>query len=391
MEFSESSHIKAIREGVRDVTRRFPVDYWNRKDEEHAFPEEFWKALGEGGWLGVVISPVYGGSGLGTLEMACVIEEMCAGGAGVTGGLLFVLSSVFGALSIGQHGTEIQRRRYLPRLTDGTLEFAMALTEPDAGSNLSRIRTMAERVNGGWRLNGSKVFITNIDRAGAALIVGRTRRWDAERPRTDGLSLFILDSPAATRGVHIQPLSKMGISSLKSFLVTFDDVYLPDEALLGQEGAGWEQIFTVLNPERIAIASIAIGTGELALQTAVRYAAERVVFDRPIGAHQGISFPLARAKCQLEAARMLNYKAAWLFDQRQPCAAEANMAKFLATEAAWNACDQAVQVHGGYGYVRDYHVERYLRDMRLLRVAPITSEMTLNYVAEHVLGLPRSY
>lgn len=391
MDFSEGSEIRGIREAVRDLTRRFPADYWLGKDQTHEFPSEFWKALGEAGWLGVVIPAEYGGAGLGALEMAAVVEEVSAGGAGATGGLLFILHSVFGALSIVKHGSEEQKRRWLPRLATGEIEFSMALTEPDAGSNTPAIRTMARPLEGGYELTGSKVFITNIDRAAGCLVVCRTTPYEQARRKNEGLSLFILENPAETPGVSFSPLPKLGCHSYRTHQVWFDRVRLPKEALLGQEGRGWEQILDVLNAERIVATATALGLGDLALRTAVEYARERVVFDRPIGSYQGLAFPLAEIKAELEAARLLNYKAAWLFDHGQPCGAEVNMAKYLATEACWRGCDWAVQVHGGYGYIVDYHVERYLREARVLRIAPVSSQMVLNYIAQHVLGLPRSY
>lgn len=391
MDFRESPELLEMRKAIREMSRAFPPEYWMQKEVNREFPIEFWKMLADGGWLGIVIPEEYGGSGLGAQEMAAVIEETVATGAGNTGGLLYVLSSVFGALSVLKHGSDAQKRKYLPGLADGSLEFALAWTEPDAGSNALQMRSFARRDGDGWLLNGSKVFITNVQRCHAVLIACRTTPFDQAAKKTDGITLFLLDNPAQVPGVQIHDLPKMGINALHTNTLFFEDVRLTPEMVLGEVGKGWRHVLDVLNAERIAITAIAVGLGQLALSAAVKYAGERQVFGQPIGAHQALSHPLAAAKAELECARLLNQKAAWLYDQGLSCGAEVNMAKFVATEACWKAADAAVQVHGGYGYIRDYHVERYLREARLLRIAPITSEMAQNYIAEHVLGLPRSY
>lgn len=391
MDFSETPQIQLIRDGLRQLARRFPPAYWREKDANRAFPAEFWAAMGEEGWSASLVPEEYGGAGLGAVEMAVIVEEVVAGGAGGTGGLLLISNMCFGTMSVLRHGSEQQKRKYLPMMGDGKSVYSLAWTEPDAGSDALSSRTEARPDGDGWRLNGSKVFITNIERAAIVLIMCRTTPADGASRRTDGFSNFLLDNPAQVPGVHIAPIAKLGMNALQTNVVSFDNVRLERHQLLGKEGEGWRQIMDVLNPERIVTAANAIGLGCLALETAVRYAKERTLFGRPIGANQGLSFPLAEAKAELEAARVLNYKAAWLFDQGQPCAAEVNMAKYVATEACWKACDWAVQVHGGYGYTRDYDVERYMREARLMRIAPVTSQMALNYISEHVLGLPRSY
>lgn len=391
MDFSESTELKSIRDNVRKLGAKFPPSYWRERDTTHTFPDEFWQELGKSGWLGALLPEQYGGAGLGTVEMAVIVEELVASGAGGTAGILMIANLCFGTMSILSHGSEAQKRKYLPMMSDGKSVFAMALTEPDAGSNALDLRTTAVPDGSGWRLNGSKVFITNIERAPCVLILARSRDRSEATRSTDCLSTFLLDEPCKVAGVQINGLDKLGLNALQTNQVFFKDVRLEREDLLGEEHAGWRQILDVLNHERIASAAIAVGLGTLALQTAVAYANDRRVFGRPIGANQGLAFPMADAKAQLEAARVLNYKAAWLFDQGQPCGAEVNMAKYLATEACWKACDWAVQVHGGYGYTKDYHVERYLREARLSRIAPVTSQMALNYISQHVLGLPRSY
>lgn len=391
MDFSEGADLGSIRESVNRLGRKFPPSYWRECDTAQRFPAEYWQALGEDGWLGALVPKEYGGAGLGALEMAVIVEELVKAGAGGTGGILLIANLCFGTMSVLHHGSEEQKRKYLPMMSDGKSVFAMALTEPDAGSNALDSRTSAIRDGDGWRLNGSKVFITNIERAPCVLVLARTRdRSDSVRS-TDCLSTFLLDHPAALQGVQINALEKLGLNALQTNQVFFKDVRVEGRSLLGKEHAGWRQILDVLNPERIVTAAIAVGLGNLALQAAVAYANDRRLFGRPIGANQGLAFPMAEAKSQLEAARVLNYKAAWLFDHGLPCGDEVNMAKYLATEACWKACDWAVQAHGGYGYIKDYHVERYLREARLMRIAPVTSQMALNYIAQHVLGLPRSY
>jgi len=391
MDFTESPQLKMIRDAMKDIGRQFPPAYWREKDATKTFPSEFWETMGKAGWTAALVPEEYGGSGLGAIEMAVIVEEVVASGAGGTGGNLLISNMVFGTMSLINHGNEEQKRKYLPMLADGKSVFAMALTEPDAGSNALETKTMATRDGDGWLLNGTKVFATNAQRAPLLLILCRTKRFDEVKRKTDGLSNFFLENPAQNPGVQINAIDKMGLNAMQTNQMFFQDVRLEKSNLLGKEGDGWRQILDVLNPERIVTSSIAVGLGNLAINTAVKYANERKLFGRPIGANQGLAFPLAEAKAELEAARALNYKAAWLFDQGLPCGAEVNMAKYVATEACWKACDWAVQVHGGYGYTRDYDVERWLREARVARIAPVTSQMALNFISEHVLGLPRSY
>ncbi len=389
MDFALTDEQRMVQQGVREVTRRFDLDYWREQDARHRFPEECWKALAEGGWLGLVIPPEYGGSGLGTLELALAIEELAASGAGAAAGFIFILNSVFGAVTIAKHGSDEQKRRYLPGLAAGTLEFCMALTEPGAGTNTPRITTTARRDGDSYVVNGQKVFISGVDRAGGMLLIARSSAVSASGKPTDGMSLFLLDPKSP--GLEVRPIDKLGVHSSSTNFCYFDNVRVPASGLVGEEGRGWRLLLDTLNPERIATTAACVGTGQLVLRLAVDYARQRSVFGAPIGAHQGLAFPLARHKAHLELARLMNHKAAWAFDHGQPCGAEANMAKYVAAEAAFQAADQAMQVHGGYGYTTEYHLERYWRDIRLFRIAPVTQEMTLNYVAEHVLGLPKSY
>lgn len=389
MDFLPDDRQEMVRRGVRDLARKFDLDYWREQDAGHRFPQEFWRALAEGGWLGIVIPPEYGGSGLGVLELTVAIEEVAASGAGAASGFLFILNSVFGAVTIVKHGSEEQKRRYLPGLANGTLEFCMALTEPGAGTNTPRLTTTARRDGDEWIVNGQKVFASGADRAGGMLLIARTAAPEGAAGRTGGLSLFLVDPRSP--GIEIRPIDKLGVRVSSTNFVYFDNVRVPASGLVGQEGRGWRILLDTLNPERIATTATCVGTGELVLRLAVEYARERKVFGAPIGTHQGLAFPLAEYKAQLELARLMNYKAAWAFDRGLPCGAETNMAKYVAADAAYRAADQAMQVHGGYGYTTEYHIERYWRDVRLFRIAPVSQEMTLNYIAEHVLGLPKSY
>jgi acyl-CoA dehydrogenase len=389
MDFALAEHQRVVRDGIRELARKFDLDYWREQDRPHRFPVEFWRALAEGGWLGIVIPSEYGGSGLGMVELAIAIEEVAASGAGAAAGFLFILNSVFGAVTIVKHGNEEQKRRYLPGLAAGTLEFCMALTEPGAGTNTSRITTTARRDGDGYVVTGQKVFISGADRAGGMLLIARTSPAPAGSTRTQGISLFLLDPRSP--GVEIRPIDKLGIHMSSTNFVYFDNVRVPASGLVGEEGRGWRMLLDTLNPERIATTATCVGTGHLVLRLAAEYARERKVFGATIGTHQGLTFPLAECKAQLELARLMNYKAAWAFDRGLSCGDETNMAKYVAAEAAFRAADQAMQVHGGYGYTTEYHIERYWRDVRLFRTAPVSQEMTLNYIAEHVLGLPKSY
>ncbi|MBX5455714.1 MAG: acyl-CoA/acyl-ACP dehydrogenase [Thermogemmatispora sp.] len=389
MDFQTSEEHTLIRESVRQLASRYGLEYWREKDRQHAFPEELWKELARAGWLGTIIPERYGGAGMGLLEMAIVVEEMAASGAGATIAQLFMMTPVFGALTILRHGSEEQRERYLPALARGEFDFSMALTEPDAGSDTLATKTLARRHGDEYVISGQKVWISGVDRAGGMLLVARTTPLEEAPRRTFGLSLFLVDPHSP--GVSHQPLEKVGTHCVTSSMVFIDELVVPKTALIGEEGEGWKYLVDTLNSERIVTTAGCVGAGDLAIRLAVDYANARVVFGQKIGRHQAIQFPLARLKAEIEMARLMNYKAAWLLDHHLPCAAEANMAKMVAAEAAFNACDQAMQTLGGYGFSTEYHIERLWRDVRLFRLAPISQEMILNYIAQHVLGLPRSY
>ena len=374
MDFKFSDDQEEIRRSVNKLMERFPPEYWREKDETQEYPNEFLDELGSGGWTGILIPEEYGGSGLGLFELALVVEGTSSAGAGAIPGFIFT-NMVFGTTCLIKYGTEPQKREYLTKMAEGNLMASLAMTEPDAGSNTFDISTFAKREGDSYAINGQKIFISFIDKAGAAIIVARTAAKDSGNKKTECLSLFITDLP--NQSVTISNIDKLGMRCTKTNSVFFDDLLLQSNSLIGKEGNGWYQLLDTLNPERIVVAAGAIGVTDLVLNLASQYANERIVFGRPIGMNQGIQFPLARLKAEMEAAKLLTYKAALLYDQGLPCGAEAEMAKFLAAEVAAKATDQAMQTFGGYGYAKEYHIERYWRDARLYRLGPISQEMSL--------------
>jgi acyl-CoA dehydrogenase len=379
---------EALRAGLRELLARFDDEYWARCDCEHRFPTEFYDALAEGGWLGVAIPSDYGGAGLGVTEAALLLQEIAASGAAMNGCSAIHLT-IFGMNPVVKHGSPTLRREVLPRVVAGDLHVSFAVTEPDAGSDTSRITTRARRDGDDYVIDGRKVWITKAQQAEYLLLLTRTTpREDCAR-RIDGMTLFL--APLDRSAVEIREIAKMGRNAVNSNELFIDGLRVPAENRLGEEGEGFRYLLDGLNPERILLAHESVGIGRAAVHRAVEYAKTRVVFDRPIGQNQGIAFPLAEATMRLDAAELVARKAAWLYDQGQPCAREANIAKYLAADAAFMATDRAVQTHGGFGYAVEYHVERYFREARLMRIAPVSQEMVLNYVSEHVLGLPRTY
>lgn len=388
MHFALTDDQEQLRRTVREIAARFTDDYWAACDERHAFPWEFYNAFAEGGWLGIAIPEQYGGGGLGILEAALLLEEIAASGAGMNGCSTMHLT-IFGLNTVVRHGSEDLRREVLPRAADGSLHVCFGVTEPDAGTDTTRISTFARSHEDGYVINGRKVWITKAGDSQKMVLIARTTpRAEVEKP-TQGLSLFLIDIDPGH--VHLQPIPKMGRNAVQSYEVVLEDLFVPAAARIGEEGNGFRYLLDGLNPERILLAHEALGIGRAAIRRAVKYASERVVFDRPIGKNQGIAFPLAEAVTRLDAAELMARNAAWRYDQGLPCGREANMAKYLCADAGFQAADQAVQTHGGMGYAREYHVERYFREARLLRLAPVSQEMVLNYVSHHVLGLPRSY
>ncbi len=388
MDFELTAAQQEIGRQVRALCEKFDDEYWRERDSKAEFPHDFYAAVAKAGYLGVAIPEAYGGSGLGITEAALVMKEV-AGSGGAMAAASAIHLSIFGVSPIVFHGTEEQKRRFLPPVVRGEVHAAFAVTEPDAGNDITHIKTAARREGDYYVINGRKVFTTKAREAKKMLILTRTTPFENVKKKTDGMSLFFADlDPAA---VEVRELHKLGRAAVNTNMLFIDNLKVPASDLIGGEGRGFHSLLDGLNPERILIAAEAIGIGTIAIKKAVRYAKERIVFGRPIGQNQAIAHPLADAYSKLEAAELMMMKAAWLFDNRKPCGAEANVAKLRAADAAWEACDRAVQTLGGYGYMREYDVERYFRECRLLKIAPVSQEMVLNSISEHVLGLPRSY
>jgi acyl-CoA dehydrogenase len=388
VDFALTEEQKLIRDTARKITEKFPPEHWREIDAKGEYPSEFWNELGKQGFLGIAVPAKYGGGGLGLLDMAIVVEEVAHAGAGLDGSNPFLNGPVFGSFSIAKYCNEDLKQKYLPGLAKGDV-LALGLTESEAGSNITRVKTFAKKDGSDYVVNGHKIFISMMHQAKTLLLVARTKPFDQVERKTDGITLFLVDLPSPS--IRLSPWEKAGMHTMNTNDVYVENLRLPETQVMGQVDQGWEYLLDVLNPERIIIAAMSIGTGLLAIEKAVEYAKQRVVWDRPIGAHQGIQFPLADSISKLEAARLMTYKAAWLFDQGQPCGLEAAYAKAQAVQAGQDATDRAMQTFGGMGYMRDADVERHWRNMRLMKLAPITQEMTLNYIARQGLGLPRSY
>ena len=390
MDFAPDPDHEAIRDGVRRVCADFPDEYWRRCDADHEFPWDAYRALAAGGWVGIAIPEEYGGGGRGITEASIVLEEVAASGAAMNGCSAIHLS-IFGMNPVVKHGTPALRERYLPRVATGELHVAFGVTEPDAGTDTTNISTRATLSADGstYLVRGRKVWTTKATLCEKVLLLVRTTPLDQCARRTDGMTLLLaeLQRPEVT----ITPIAKAGRNAVVSCEVVYDDLPVAVADRVGEEGQGFRYLLDGLNPERILIAAEALGTGRAALRRATQYAKDRIVFGRPIGQNQGIAFPLAEAHIRLRAAELAIRDASWRYDQGSPCAEAANSAKWLAAEAGYQAADQAVQTLGGMGYAAEYDVERYWREARLMRLAPVSQEMVLNYVAEHVLGLPRSY
>ena len=377
-----------IRDFVKQVAKKYGRDYWVAKARQGEFAKELWDELASGGYLGMLIPEEYGGGGLGMREMAVLQEELSHQGTPL---LLIIVSAVMDATLIARYGNEEMKKRYLPGMARGDIKLCFALTEPTAGSNSFRISTKAVRDGDSYVLNGQKTFISAVDQSDYLLVVVRTTPFEQVDNKREGLSLLLVDRKAP--GVTLQPLEMGVLHPETQFEVFFDDVRVPRDELIGEEGKGSKYLFDALNPERISAAAVAVGLGQFVLEKAVAYAKERVVFDKPIGAHQGLQHPLAIVKTNLELAALMTRYAAQLFDggDKVTAAAYANMAKFAAAEAAIEACDLAIEVHGGSGFSIDVDLITVWPLVRMLRTVPVSREMALNYIGEHVLGLPRSY
>ena len=389
MDFALTDSQEVIRREVSALARGFGWEYWREKDRKAEYPTEFVAAFARAGWLGLVIPEEYGGAGLGVTEACLMLEAICASGAALSGASP-IHFAVFPPMPIIKHGSARLRERILPEIAKGTLSLAFGVTEPDAGSDTSRIRTTGRREAGGWRISGRKVWTTNARRSQKILLLARTTAYEAVGPRkVDGLTLFVADlDPAA---VTIREIDKLGRAAVDSNEVVIEGLRVEDEDVVGEVGRGFHHLLDSLNPERVLVAAEAVGIGRVALERAVAYARERVVFGRPIGQNQAVAHPLAQAWTRLEAAWGLVLRAAWLYDRGEACGPEANAAKVLAAEAGFEACDAALQTFGGFGYAKEFDVERLWREVRLYKLAPVTQQMALNYVAERVLGLPKSY
>ena len=379
---------EAIVESVSRLCAQFDADYWRRTDETGDFPEEFVAAMAAGGWLGTAMPAELGGAGLGLTEAALVMQAVAQSGAGFSGASAMHLN-IFGPMPIVRYGGEALRNRAIPRLMSGADKICIGITEPDSGLDTTSLTTRAVRTNDGYVISGRKVWTTMAQRANKMLIIARTTPKDQVKKPTEGLSLFYTDFDRSKISATVIP--KMGRKAVESNSVFIDNLEVPAGDLIGEEGRGFYYLLDGLNPERVLFAAEAVGLGRAALARASTYAKERVVFGRPIGQNQGVAHPLAKSWAELEAANLMAFKAAALFDAGRECGAEANAAKYLGGEAGFHACESAVLAHGGMGYAKEFDVERYFREAMIARIAPISREMVMNYIAERVLGLPKSY
>jgi acyl-CoA dehydrogenase len=378
----------SVRAAVAKICARFDDDYWLQRDRDGQFPAEFHRTLAADGWLGVCIPEAYGGSGLGIAEAAVMMEAITSSGAGLSGASA-VHMNIFGLNPVVVYGSEEQKRRMLPPVAAGKEKACFAVTEPDAGLETAKLKTRAERRGDRYVLNGAKVWISTAQVADKMLILARTAPIEQGRKPTDGLSLFY--ATLDRRAVEVREIEKMGRKAVDSNALFIDGLEVPAEDRIGEEGRGFEYILHGLNPERVLVAAEAIGLGRAALRRATAYAKERIVFGRPIGKNQAIQHPLAQCWMELEAADLMMQKAAWQYDQGLSCGPAANAAKYLAAEAGFKACQTAIATHGGNGYAKEYHVERYFREIMIPKLAPVSPQLILCFIAERVLGLPKSY
>ncbi len=388
MDFSLTSEQESIRESIERICRDFDDAYWLKKDREGGFPNDFFDAMAVNGWLGICIPEEYGGSGLGITEAAIMVQAIAESGAGMSGASA-VHINIFGLNPVVVFGTDEQKQRMLPPMAAGKVKSCFAVTEPNTGLNTTQLKTRAVRKGDRYVVDGQKVWISTAQVADKILLLARTTPLEEVKRPTEGLSLFYTDFDRSRIRVH--EIEKMGRKAVDSNELFFEGFEFPAEDRIGEEGKGFEYILHGMNPERILIAAEAVGLGKCALAKATQYAKDRIVFDRPIGQNQAIQHPLAKNWMELEAARLMTMSAAWQYDNGLPCGAAANAAKYLAGEAGFDACQQAVMTHGGFGYAKEYHVERYLREVMMPRIAPISPQLVLSFIAERVLGLPKSY
>jgi acyl-CoA dehydrogenase len=385
MDFSTDDELKSIRAAVRDLCATFPSEYWQGLEPDR-YPTEFVDALTRDGWLAALIPEEYGGSGLSISYAGAILEEICASGgnAGACHAQMYVMGTVL------RHGSDEQKQQYLPRIATGELRLqAFAVTEPNVGSDTTRIQTRAEKVDGGYLVSGQKIWTSRAEHSDLMLLLARTTPLAEVEKKTSGLSTFLVDMRDAGAAMVIKPIKTMVNHSTTE--IFFDKLFVPDSALVGSEGNGFRQIIDGMNAERILIASECIGDGRFFTEKASAYASERVVFGKPIGSNQGIQFPIARAYAALQGADLMRHKAAWLFEQDQPCGAEANMAKILGSEASWQAANACMDTFGGFSFAHEYDIERKFRETRLYTIAPVSNNLVLAHIGQHVLGMPRSF
>ncbi len=383
---STSPHFE-LREAVSQLCTRFGVEYWRKLDETATYPEEFVQALTDAGWLAALIPEEYGGSGLGVTEASVILEEInySGGNSGACHAQMYIMGTLL------RHGSEAQKQQYLPKIASGELRLqSFGVTEPSVGTDTTKIKTTAVRNGDHYVVNGQKVWTSRVQHSDLMLLLARTTPLEQIKKKSEGLSVFLVDLEAVIgNGLTVVPIRNMPNHETNELF--FDDVVVPSENLIGEEGGGFRYILDGMNAERILIAAECIGDGHWFIEKAAGYANERVVFDRPIGQNQGVQFPIARAHVNVEAADLMRFKAAALFDNCAPCAAEANMAKLLAADASWEAANAALQTHGGFGFAAEYDIERKFRETRLYQVAPISTNLILSYIGEHVLKMPRSF
>ena len=393
MDFNFTEEQKMIANTAKEIAKNFPPEYWREKDLKEEFGEEFYKAIGKAGFTGMVIPEKYGGAGKGVTELLIAMEELAANGCGMAGIWYLVITEDFGGISIIRHGTEAQKEKYLPRIASGDIEFCMGLTEPDAGTNTLNTKTRAQKVADGWIINGNKTWISGADRARGMMLITRTTPKEKAPRKTFGISLFLIDLP--NPAVNVTTIPKHGINYSHSCDIGINDLKVSEDALMPPLDGGWYSLLDTLNIERMSFTTAAIGIARLAMSKAIDYSKDRKVFgDMPIGSYQGLQFNLAEAYAGIEAAKLLNLKASTLYDNGASIAEVGNAvnpAKILAVESGIKAVYWAMQTFGGYGYAREYDVERWWREINLIRLAPVSQQMALSYVGEHILGMPRSY
>ena len=388
MDFELTPDQEAIRHAVAKVCAGFDLDYWLKRDREGGFPLDFHAALARDGWLGIAMPQQYGGAGLGITEAAVMMQTIAASGAGMSGASA-VHMNIFSLNPVVVYATDEQKQRWLPPLIQGQDRACFGVTEPDTGLNTTQLKTQAVREGDDYVVNGRKIWTSTAQVANKILLLARTTPADQVAKPTHGLTLFYTDLDR--KAVEVREIEKMGRKAVDSNLLFIDRLRVPARDRVGEEGRGFEYILHGFNPERILVAAEAVGLGRAALARAAEYASTRIVFDRPIGQNQAVQHPLARCWAELEAANLMAFKAASLYDAGKPCGTEANAAKYLAGEAGFRACETAVMVHGGMGYAKEYHVERFLREAFIPRIAPVSPELTLCFIAEKALGLPKSY